>query len=81
MDPIEQLKCFIEQSQEIVVFMGAGISTESGISDYRSQGGIRQRFQPALRMAGLRKIRFHDLRHTYTSLLIAQGENVKFIQS
>ena len=25
--------------------------------------------------------RFHDLRHTYTSLLIAQGENIKFIQS
>ena len=42
---------------------------------------IKRHFQPALRMAGLRKIRFHDLRHTYTSLLIAQGENVKFIQS
>ena len=42
---------------------------------------IKREFQPALRMAGLRKIRFHDLRHTYTSLLIAQGENVKFIQS
>lgn len=42
---------------------------------------IKREFQPALRMAGLRIIRFHDLRHTYTSLLIAQGENVKFIQS
>lgn len=42
---------------------------------------IKRYFQPALRMAGLRTIRFHDLRHTYTSLLIAQGENVKFIQS
>ena len=46
MDSIEQLKCFIEQSQEIVVFTGAGISTESGISDFRSQGGIWQRFEP-----------------------------------
>jgi len=46
MDPSEQLKRFIERSQEIVVFTGAGISTESGISDYRSQGGIWQRFQP-----------------------------------
>jgi len=46
MDPIEQLKRFIEQSHQIVVFTGAGISTESGISDYRSQGGIWQRFQP-----------------------------------
>jgi integrase len=42
---------------------------------------IKREFQPALRMAGLRLIRFHDLRHTYTSLLIAQGENIKFIQS
>lgn len=29
-----------------VFFTGAGISTESGISDYRSQGGLWQRFQP-----------------------------------
>lgn len=42
---------------------------------------VKREFHPALRMAGLRIIRFHDLRHTYTSLLIAQGENVKFIQS
>jgi len=46
MDPIEQLKRFIDQSHEIVVFTGAGISTESGVSDYRSQGGIWKRFQP-----------------------------------
>jgi len=42
---------------------------------------VKREFQPALRMAGLRMIRFHDLRHTFTSLLIAQGENIKFIQS
>src|SRR3989338_3718407 len=46
MDPIQQLKGFIENSRDIVVFTGAGISTESGISDYRSQGGIWERFQP-----------------------------------
>ncbi len=46
MDPIEQLKRFIEQSKDIVVFTGAGISTESGISDFRSQGGIWERFEP-----------------------------------
>ena len=40
MDAIEQLKRFIDQSQDLVVFTGAGISTESGISDFRSQGGI-----------------------------------------
>ena len=31
--------------------------------------------------AKLGKIRFHDLRHTYASLLIEQGENIKYIQS
>ena len=42
---------------------------------------IHWHFLPALRKAGLRRIRFHDLRHTYTALLISQGENIKFIQS
>ena len=42
---------------------------------------VKREFLPALSFAGLRRIRFHDLRHSYTSLLIAQGENVKFIQS
>ena len=38
-------------------------------------------YQPALKDAGLPKIRFHDLRHTYASLLIEQGENIKYIQT
>jgi len=42
---------------------------------------VKREFLPTLSFAGLRRIRFHDLRHSYTSLLIAQGENVKFIQS
>ena len=42
---------------------------------------VKREFFTALSFAGLRKIRFHDLRHSYTTLLISQGENVKFIQS
>jgi integrase len=38
---------------------------------------LRQGFYPALRRSGLRKIRFHDLRHTSASLLIANGEHPK----
>jgi integrase len=34
-----------------------------------------------LKAAKLPMIRFHDLRHTYASLLIEQGENIKYIQN
>ncbi len=43
---INAFKEAMEKSNKIVVFTGAGISTESGISDYRSKGGIWDRFQP-----------------------------------
>ena len=42
---------------------------------------LRHHFWPALKASGLPQIRFHDLRHTYASLLIEQGENIKYIQS
>ncbi len=42
---------------------------------------IARHFLPALKAAGLPVIRFHDLRHTNASLLIEQGENLKYIQS
>jgi len=42
---------------------------------------VKREFYPTLSMAGLRKIRFHDLRHTYATLLINQNENIKFIQN
>ncbi|MEE9566137.1 MAG: site-specific integrase [Desulfobacteria bacterium] len=54
--------------------------TEKGTPESQSNM-LRRRFHPALRRAGLPKMRFHDLRHTYASLLIAQGENPKYIQT
>ncbi|MFW5844353.1 MAG: SIR2 family NAD-dependent protein deacylase, partial [Spirochaetota bacterium] len=43
---IESFRRRVEVSHRIVVFTGAGISTDSGIPDYRSQGGIWDRFRP-----------------------------------
>ncbi len=37
---IEQLKSIIEQSDNIVFFGGAGVSTESGVPDFRSVDGL-----------------------------------------
>ncbi len=37
---IEKLLTFIEQSENIVFFGGAGVSTESGIPDFRSKDGL-----------------------------------------
>ena len=42
---------------------------------------VQRHFLPALKAAELPRIRFHDLRHTYASLLIEQGENIKYIQN
>jgi integrase len=40
---------------------------------------VRREFKPALRRGRLPEIRFHDLRHSFASLLIAQGEHPKLI--
>lgn len=46
MDKLETLKQWVEESQQIVFFGGAGVSTESGIPDFRSVDGLyRQKFE------------------------------------
>ncbi len=46
MDKIDIAADIILESERIVVFTGAGISTESGVADFRSPGGIWDRFDP-----------------------------------
>ena len=38
-----------------------------------------RRFKPLLRSAGLPDIRFHDLRHTCATLLLAKGGHPKIV--
>ncbi len=47
MDHIDQAAVWILQSRRLVVFSGAGLSTESGIPDFRSPGGVWSRYNPA----------------------------------
>jgi len=43
---IDELRGLLAVSSRAVVFTGAGVSTESGIPDFRSPGGIWTKYQP-----------------------------------
>src|SRR5437867_10985909 len=43
---VKDLRALLAESWRVVVFTGAGVSTESGIPDFRSPGGIWTRYQP-----------------------------------
>jgi NAD-dependent deacetylase len=43
---IAELRRMIDEAKRIVIFTGAGISTESGIPDFRSPGGIWTKMRP-----------------------------------
>jgi NAD-dependent deacetylase len=43
---VDTLKRMIAEASNIVAFTGAGISTESGIPDFRSPGGIWTKYKP-----------------------------------
>lgn len=49
MDPdITALRRLLDTARRVVVFTGAGISTESGIPDFRSPGGVWDQMKPIL---------------------------------
>ena len=44
------------------------------------EANVRHLFRRVLVKAGMRLIRFHDLRHTFASLLIQQGESLAYVK-
>jgi NAD-dependent deacetylase len=44
--PAKRLIRMVREADRVVVFTGAGISTESGIPDFRSPGGMWTKYQP-----------------------------------
>ncbi len=47
MDEIEALAGDLATADQVVAFTGAGVSTASGIPDFRSEGGIWDQFDPS----------------------------------
>src|ERR1051326_2648521 len=43
---LEEVAARLRSSRAVVFFTGAGISTESGVPDFRSPGGIWTKYQP-----------------------------------
>ncbi|MBE3555386.1 MAG: NAD-dependent protein deacylase, partial [Thermicanus sp.] len=46
-DTLKRLKDWISASQKTVVLTGAGMSTESGVPDFRSKNGFYAHYDPA----------------------------------
>lgn len=46
-DRIEEIAQLIVDAKRVVVFVGAGLSTESGIPDFRSPGGVWEKYDPS----------------------------------
>jgi integrase len=53
-------------------------TTRTGTPHHAPHIGLRV-LKPALDKAGLQPVRWHDLRHTFASLLIAGGANITFV--
>lgn len=45
---LEEFAARVKTSKALVFFTGAGISTDSGVPDFRSPGGVWSRYQPVL---------------------------------
>lgn len=45
-DKIREIAEWIVNAKSVVVFVGAGLSTESGIPDFRSPGGVWDKYDP-----------------------------------
>jgi integrase len=69
------------------VFLSNGSFKKDGKDGERNEGqrlemyNVKNRyFLRTLEKAGLRRIRFHDLRHTFASLLIQNGESLAYVK-
>ncbi|MCH8819199.1 MAG: site-specific integrase [Acidobacteria bacterium] len=86
LDAIETLRTHLLSQLEKRLALGAAwqdndLVFPTGIGTAkRGRSLVTRSFRPLLEAAGLRRIRFHDLRHTFASLLLQNGESLPYVR-
>ena len=70
-----------EEKLRVTVYGDSGLVFATGKgTPHDSQNIINRYFKPLLKRAELPNIRWHDLRHTYATLLLARGTHPTYVQ-
>ena len=62
------------------IYQDNGVVFAKADGSFEDPREVLRRFHKILKKAGVRKCRFHDLRHTFASILLNEGESMKVIQ-
>lgn len=79
----DELKVLYKQRKEEGLETGKGVPEEIVFHTngyYTSQNTIRNIWKRMLDKAKLRDMRFHDIRHTFASLLLSNGESPVYVK-
>jgi len=80
----DELKRLHSQRQEEALARGRdfpdNIIFHHKAGGHLSQNTVRGCYKRILNQAGIRELRFHDVRHTFASLLLSNGESVTYVK-